>query len=81
MRVNKYVSANQACPSQVRDYCLLRFGMAQVAAKTCSPLGCAFQELTFKVPQNWVAVKELKLSYYIAETLLFTIYTHYGNLI
>ena len=30
---------------------------------------------------SWVAVKELKLSYYIGETLLFTIYTHYGNLI
>ena len=29
---------------------------------------------------NWVAVKELELSYYIGETLLFTIYTHYGNL-
>ena len=28
----------------------------------------------------WIAVKELKLSYYIGETLLFTIYTHYGNL-
>ena len=28
---------------------------------------------------HWVAVKELKLSYYIGETLLFTIYTHYGN--
>ena len=27
----------------------------------------------------WVAVKELQLSYYIGETLLFTIYTHYGN--
>ena len=25
--------------------------------------------------------KEPKLSYYIGETLLFTIYTHYGNLI
>ena len=25
--------------------------------------------------------RELKLSYYIGETLLFTIYTHYGNLI
>ena len=25
--------------------------------------------------------KELNLSYYIGETLLFTIYTHYGNLI
>ena len=31
--------------------------------------------------EYWVAVKELKLSYYIGETLLFTIYTHYGNLI
>ena len=30
---------------------------------------------------DWVAVKELKLSYYIGGTLLFTIYTHYGNLI
>ena len=30
-------------------------------------------------PNNWVAVKELKLSYYIGEILLFTIYTHYGN--
>ena len=30
---------------------------------------------------DWVAVKELKLSYYIGETLLFTIYTYYGNLI
>ena len=30
---------------------------------------------------NWVAVKELKLSHHIGETLLFTIYTHYGNLI
>ena len=30
---------------------------------------------------DWLAVKELKLSYYIGETLLFTIYTHYGNLI
>ena len=29
---------------------------------------------------SWVAVKELKLSYYIRDTLLFSIYTHYGNL-
>ena len=28
-----------------------------------------------------IGVKELKLSYYIRETPLFTIYTHYGNLI
>ena len=27
----------------------------------------------------WVAVKELKLSYYIGEALLSTIYTHYGT--
>ena len=31
--------------------------------------------------KNWVAVKELNLSYYVGETLLFTIYTHSGNLI
>ena len=31
--------------------------------------------------QYWVAIKELKLSYYIGETLLFTLPTHYGNLI
>ena len=30
---------------------------------------------------DWVAVKELKISYHNGETLLFTIYTHYGNLI
>ena len=30
---------------------------------------------------DWVAVKELNSSYYFGETLLFTIYTHYGNLI
>ena len=29
----------------------------------------------------WVAVKELNLSYYIGEILLFTIKTHSGNLI
>ena len=28
-----------------------------------------------------VAVKELKLRYYVGETLLFTIYTHYRKLI
>ena len=30
---------------------------------------------------DWVAVKEVKLSYYIGETLVFTICTHYGSLI
>ena len=39
-------------------------------------LGCEHIAL-----KNWVAAKELKLSYYIRETLVFTIYTHYGNLI
>ena len=29
----------------------------------------------------WVAVKELKLSYYVGETLLIPVYTQYGNLI
>ena len=29
---------------------------------------------------TWVAVKELNVSYYIGETLLFTISTYYGNL-
>ena len=36
---------------------------------------------TLSWPFLWVAVKELELSYYVGETLLFTIYTHYGNLI
>ena len=31
-------------------------------------------------PLNWVAVKELSLSYYIGEAILITIYTHYGKL-
>ena len=30
--------------------------------------------------EDWVAVQELKLSYYIGETLLFAVYTHFGNL-
>ena len=34
-----------------------------------------------KAHVTWVAVKELILSYYIGETLLFTIHTHWGNLI
>ena len=41
--------------------------------------GYLLQSMSEKLP--WVAVKELKLSYYIGETLLFTMYTHYGNLI
>ena len=40
-------------------------------------LHAAFAGLGF----SWVAVRELSLSYYTGETLLFTIYTHYGNLI
>ena len=43
----------------------------------------AAKELDAAMVFKWVAVKELKLSYYIGETLLITIYiyTHYGNLI
>ena len=41
----------------------------------------ALRARSWSLRVNWVAVKELKLSYYIGETLLFTIYTHYGNLI
>ena len=37
--------------------------------------------LLLYVMRGWVAVKELKLSHHIWETLLCTIYTHYGNLI
>ena len=32
-------------------------------------------------PINWVAVKELNLSYSMGKTLSNTVYTHYGNLI
>ena len=41
-----------------------------------------WERLIWQFPERlyWVAVKELKLRYYIGETLLFTIYTHYGNL-
>ena len=40
-----------------------------------------FLARALQLEKIWVAVKELKLSYCIGETLLFTIYTHYGNLI
>ena len=48
--------------------------------------GRQLQQLRVSVAQKdyarfWVAVKELNLSYYIGETPLFTICTHYGNLI
>ena len=33
-----------------------------------------------KFSSFWVPVKKLKLGYCIGETLLFTTYTHYGNL-
>ena len=41
------------------------------------------RSLPMKPPSGtfcWVAVKELNLSYYIGETVLFTMYTHDGNL-
>ena len=53
-------------------------------SNTETPLGPQNCQVGFRVEgvgPYWVAVKELKLSYYIAGTLLFTIYTHYGNLI
>ena len=31
-------------------------------------------------PLNWVAVRELKLSYHDPETIVFTIHPEYGNL-
>ena len=42
-------------------------------------VSCNLQRHGLTQTQNWVAVKELKLSYYIGETLLFTLCTHYGN--
>ena len=36
--------------------------------------------LKTKEPLNWAAVKELSLSYHNPKTMLFTIYTSYGNL-
>ena len=65
---------------------------AQAGAGLCLEVQCNGQydyppeQLCELVPlgqtgKDWVAVKELNLSYYIGETLLFTIYTQYGNLI
>ena len=39
--------------------------------------GIAFSGIAL---HDWAAVNELNLSYCIGETLLFTIYTRYGNL-
>ena len=44
-------------------------------------VGSQGERFHFQAEEAWVAVKELKLSYYFGETLLFTMYTHYGNLI
>ena len=48
-----------------------------------SPLALCKNPAAFEqsLDYDWVAVKELNLSYYIRETLVFAIYTHYGNLI
>ena len=43
-------------------------------------LGFGVESPDLHLNLGWVAVKELNLSYYVGETLLFTIYTHYGNL-
>ena len=50
-------------------------------SEAISPSSAESGNKVFKTCLHWVAVKELKLNYYIGETLLFTIYTHYGNLI
>ena len=63
---------------------------AGVGWAVLGPCGCRIctcddmaEEIPSKTPKRlfWVAVKELKLSYYIGETPLFTIYiyTHYGK--
>ena len=58
-----------------------------VKAKTVQTVGkfpeWATCEYFYNQPSlnNWVAVKEVILSYNVGETLLFTIYSHYGNLI
>ena len=38
------------------------------------------QESSQELERNWVAAKELKLSYHNPETISFTIYQQYGNL-
>ena len=52
-----------------------------VSAEGLAALRRIFKGVRSYTSNYWVAVKELNLSYYIGETLLFTIYTHYGNLI
>ena len=62
--------------------------MGILAGAKAAPPGAAFvagsghNVMRLEVLAFWVAVKELKLSYYIGETLLFTIYiyTYYGTL-
>ena len=60
--------------------CFMR-GMKRAAVRDATPTLHPKLVSTKVVSIFWVAVKELKLSYHIGETLLFTIYTHYGNLI
>ena len=66
---------------QIRDYyvCHQSFRSSCLRKRpcTCCPLTGRFGMDGWV----WVAVKELNLGYYIGETLLFTIYTHCGNLI
>ena len=61
------------------------YGSAQILLKFPSPAETSWVPLLpflclVPIP-FWGAVKELKLSYHIGETLSFTIYTQYGNLI
>ena len=60
---------------------------SHISGAVCSMLGRPERRNRFlpawvgMFPKNWVAVKELSLSYYLGETILFTMYTHYGNFI
>ena len=54
---------------------------ATVDGRSPAPYAIGALECENAQRKDWVAVKEFKLSYYIGQTLLFTIYTHYSNLI
>ena len=69
-----------ACKTDVRNiYQGAVLGL--VNSQVCLAAKPLFSEAALKQPRReaWVAVKELNLSYYIGETLLLTIYTHYDN--
>ena len=59
----------------------LNMAWFQKSRSLCKRLFSSFGVCLGEGTLYWVAVKEIKLSYYIGETLLFTTYTHYSNLI